>query len=193
MSQIWAARLPSLEHDVAITAWALSVDKDVRIDVSKRLTGKQRDAIERVIVKYYSVEVDADVPAILEKFWTEFKHFQKKTGPYNNPARWVTPNTIAGNSHLWHEKYSLDYTEVLGEIACRYTSKQGGIGVCERAWGVVKEMKSGKRSHLGGEAVEKQSVLYSSARISEARMKREEMEKIDATGPNAMWGDDNIK
>ena len=54
-------------------------------------------------------------------------------------------------------------------------------------------MKSGKRSHLSGDAVEKQSVLYTTSRISEARVRREEMERIDAPGPNAMWGDDDIK
>ena len=57
----------------------------------------------------------------------------------------------------------------------------------------AKHMKSGKHSHLSGDAVDKQSVLYTTSRISEARVRREEMERIDAPGPNAMWGDDDIK
>ena len=190
---LWDARRILLENDIAIIAWALSVDKDIRYDVSKRLGGKHRDAIERVIAKFYSIDPDAKVPELTELFWTEFKHWQKKTGPYSNSARFVTPDAIAGRSHLWHEKYSLPYTDVLGVMACRYTSKQAGIGPCERAWGDVKHMKSGKRSHLSGDAVEKQSVLYTTSRISEARVRREEMERIDAPGPNAMWGDDDIK
>jgi hypothetical protein len=193
MKLLWAARKDLLEHDIAVIAWALSVDKEVRDDVSKRLTGKHRDTIERVIAKFYSVDPDANVPELTDIFWVEFKHWQKKTGPYANAARWTTIDARTGKSHMWHEKYSLPYTDVLGVMACRYTSKQAGIGPCEHAWGDVKVMKSGKRCHLSGDSVEKQAVLYTTSRINEARVRRAEMERIDAPGPNAMWGDDDIK
>ena len=193
MNLLWEARKVKLHHDVAVMAWALSVDKQVREDVKNRMRGEHRDAIERVLTKFFVVEPDTDIPQKIEKFWLEFKQFQRKTGPYSNPARWLTPEAVHGKSHLWHEKYSLPYTEVLGIMGCRYTSKQTGIGPCERVWGDVKEMKSGKRSHLSGDAVEKQAVLYTTARISEARIKRHELERIDASGPDAMWGDDDIK
>ena len=172
---------------------ALSVDKEVREDVGKRMQGIHCDAIERVISKFYAVDPDADIPTKIERFWIEFKQFRRKTGPYANTARWLTPEALSGKSHLWHEKYSMHYTQVLGVMVCRYTSKQTGIGPCERSWGDVKELKSGKRSNLGGDAVEKQAILYTTARISEARIKRGELEKNDASGPDAMWGDDDIK
>ncbi|KAL7553443.1 hypothetical protein ACHAWF_016726 [Thalassiosira exigua] len=158
---LWEARKVKLHHDAAVIAWALSVDKQVREDVNNRMTGKYHDAIERVLTIFF-VELDTDIPQKIEK---------RKTGLYFNPARWLTPEAVHGKSHLWREKFSLPYTEVLGVMGCRYTSKQTGIGPCESVWGDVKKAKSGKRTHLSGDAVEKQAVLYTTARISEARIK----------------------
>ena len=68
-----------------------------------------------------------------------------------------------------------------------------GIGPCEWSWGDVKNIKTGKRSHLGGGSTKKRSVLYTNANIHDARINRNIMEKIDAEVPNAMFGDDDIK
>jgi len=56
----------------------------------------------------------------------------------------------------------------------------------------VKQIKDGVRSHLSGESTEKRSVIYVSAKIQEARMRQHTMEKLDATGADAMFGDDDI-
>ena len=55
-------------------------------------------------------------------------------------------------------------------VACRVTSKILGIGSAERSWGDVKTIKSGKRSALGSDISEKQSIMYTSACIEEARI-----------------------
>ena len=99
----------------------------------------------------------------------------------------------AAKSHLWQEKYSLPYTKGSGFVACRTTSKNLGIRATERSGGDVKEIKSGKRSHLGTRSVEMRAILYTAARIGEARIKQMEMEKIDAAHGSAMFGDDDIK
>ena len=99
----------------------------------------------------------------------------------------------AAKSHLWHEKYSLPYTNVLGFVACRTTSKNLGIGAAKRSWGDVKEIKSVKRSRLGTKSVEIRAILYTAGRAGESKMKRVEMEKIDAAHGCAMFGDDDIK
>ena len=44
--------------------------------------------------------------------------------------------------HLWHKKYSLPSTKVLGFVAFRVTSKILGIGSAERSWGYVKTIIS---------------------------------------------------
>jgi len=55
---------------------------------------------------------------------------------------------------------------VLGFVGCRVTSKLCWIGPAERSWGRVKNIKTGKRSHMSGESTEKRSILYVSAKYS---------------------------
>ena len=119
----------------------------------------------------------------------------KKTGKCGlNEGRWHLPEVKLGASYIWHALYSLPYYNILGEVACRTTSKITGIGPGERAWGDVKHLKTGKRAALSGAKTEKQSILFTTARINAARLRRSEMEKIDAKGQGSMWGDDdNVK
>jgi hypothetical protein len=85
-------------------------------------------------------------------------------------SHWASSDCVSGKSYLWHKKYSLPYTVVLGYVGCRVTSKLCGIGPAKRSWGGVKKIKDGVRSHLGGESTEKRSVIYVTAKIQEARM-----------------------
>ena len=107
--------------------------------------------------------------------------------------RWNTSNAVQSTSYLWHEKYSLPYTSVLGFVACRVTSKTLGIGPCEQNWAAVKNIKTGKRVHLGSDSLEKWAVLYASALINGARIKKKRNENIEASGPNALFCDDDLK
>ena len=82
-------------------------------------------------------------------FWTEYTAFDNKVGSYDaDEFRWKSKDISDGNSHFWHQKYSLPFTKVLGFVACRVTSKVLGIGAAERSWGDVKTIKSGKRSSI---------------------------------------------
>ena len=203
----WNHRKDKLEHDVSITAWALSVHPAVRADVASRMTGSHRDAIERYVIRLHVApcpnpqkKVHKMSEALLiDTFWNEYRHFNKKTDVFDKTSRWNSPDVQAGNSHVWHENYSLPHTKVLGFVACRCTSKTLGIGPTERAWGGVKHIKSGKRSNLGAASTEMRSVLYCTARVTEARIMRDAMEQIDAGGPiedggpDGMFGDDDIK
>jgi hypothetical protein len=129
---------------------------------------------------------------IIDNLWNEFKVFQNCTHPYHEPSCLATYNPTQGNSFLWHDKYSIPYTSVLGFVACRVISKLCVIGPAERSWGGVKQVKDGKRSHLSGKLTEKRTVLFVSLKISQARILCDRMEKLDATGHNAIFGDDNI-
>ena len=53
-------------------------------------------------------------------------------------------------------------------------------------------MKTGKRKGMSGEKTEKRAVIYTSARIHDARIKRQAMENINFEGPNTMFGDDDL-
>ena len=57
----------------------------------------------------------------------------------------------------------------------------------------MKHLKTNKRSHLSADKTEKQSVLYTTARIEEARVKRKANEKVDAKGEDILFGDDDLK
>lgn len=199
----WEHRKTKIEHDYAITGWALSVMADICRDVDERIdedNGKHRDAIERVVKRLHEPPcpnthpevLGKDEGAIVDMFWNEFKAFRNCTHPFHEPSRWATPDALAGRSHLWHEKYSLPRTAVLGYVACRVMSKLGGIGPAERSWAGVKQIKDGKKSHLGSDSTEKRAILLVTAKIKEAKIRRDIMEKIDASGPDAMFGDDDI-
>ena len=45
------------------------------------------------------------------------------------------------NSYLWHQKYYLPCSRVLGFVACRVTPKILGIVDDKRFWGDVKTIK----------------------------------------------------
>jgi hypothetical protein len=66
------------------------------------------------------------------------------------------------------------------------TSKLCGIGPAERSWGGVKQIMTGQRSHLSGD------IIYISSKVEQARIYRDKMEKIDAGGRDAMFGDEDI-
>ena len=51
----------------------------------------------------------------LDMFWTEYTDFDNKVGSYDaDEFIWKRNDIIDGNSHLWHQKYSLPFTKVLG-------------------------------------------------------------------------------
>lgn len=195
----WSKRKSKLEHDLAIAGWFFSVHKDVRADVKARSTPEHREALERVIRRMHSPPcfntssgiIGKTMDQIVDLFWDEYLLFEKEQGPFK-PARFNTDHALKGISWKWHEKYSLNYTSVLGPVACRVTSKLLGIGMCERNWGDVKAIKTGKRALLSTASTEKRAVLYTTARLMESRMRRNEMESVDA-GPQGLICDQDFR
>ena len=88
----------------------------------------------------------------------------------SNEFIWSSKDIFGGNSHLWHHKYSLPSTKVIGVVAWRVTYKVLGIGSAKRSWVDVKKIKSGKISALSSDISEKQSILYKSDWIEEVRI-----------------------
>ena len=82
---------------------------------------------------------------------------------------------------------------MLGCVGCGTTSKNLGVGSAERGWGDTKQIKDGKRSGLGAESIEKRSILFTTAKIADARAMRVEREKGNADGENDMFGNDDVK
>lgn len=197
VASLWNKRKERLENDYAFAGWGCCVMPEVMADCALRMKGEHRDAIERVVIKLHTIPCPNEnvkgmtMPEIVDTFWNEFKDFHNKTGPWRK-ERWNSPDARMGKSYSWHEKYSLPYTKVFGFVACRVCSKILGIGPCERVWGDTKSIKAGKRKHLGGKSTAKRTVVYSTAKIEEARIRRMAME-FDTTGTNTMFNDDDIK
>ena len=195
----WNKRKVRIEHEYATAGWALCVMEDVRKDVLSRMTGDHQDAIDKVVSRLHAPPnpntntSSLTIAEILDTFWNEFKAFQQRTYPYDAASRWLSQDVAKGNSYLWHEKYSIRQTKVLGFVACRVTSKLCGIGAAERSWGGVKQIKDGKRSHLSGESTKKRSIIFVTAKITQSRIKCDRLDGLDATGNNKdMFTDDDI-
>jgi hypothetical protein len=94
------------------------------------MRGEHRDAIKSVVCRLHVVPCDNTNPdvfsmtpvEIIDQFWNEFKAFQNCDRPYHKPSHWATQEVAQGRSYLWHEKYSLPYTSVLGFVVCCVTS-----------------------------------------------------------------------
>ena len=181
-----------MEQKYSIDGWDLIVMPAVRDDVVECMTGVHRDAIGCVVTKLHKppcpknskyTEVK-NIGDILYVFWLEFKDFQHKTGPFDKEAIWLTNIALVGKYYGCHKLYSLPYKGVLGFIACRVCSKPFVIGPCDSSWDDVNNIKTGKRSLLGGESTKKRSVFNTTANIHDARINRNIMENIDAEVPN---------
>jgi hypothetical protein len=134
------------------------------------------------------------VDDIVDKFWEEEMLFRKMEGPFN-PRRFNSEPSLKGLSWVFHERYSLPETEVFGFVGCRVTSKNLGIGACERNWGDVKSFKTGKRALL--KSAEKRAILTSTstALIQEARIRnKDEMATVEQHGgTNEIVGDEDFR
>ena len=114
----------------------------------------------------------------LDVFWTEYTAFDNKVGSYDaDEFIWKSKYISDGNSHLWHQKYSLPFTKVIGFVSCRVTSEVLGIGASERSWGDLKTIKSGKISAISSDVSEKQIIVYTSACIESARIEQYNSDK----------------
>ena len=121
----------------------------------------------------FSGSTKKELHETLDNFWSEYKTFNHKNDPFDsNEFIWNSKDISDGNIHLWHQKYFLSSPKVIGFVACRLTSKILGIGYADSLWGDVKTIKSGRRSDLGSDISEKQSILYTSYCIEKARVGR---------------------
>jgi hypothetical protein len=80
---------------------------------------------------------------LIDKFKDEYGDFTNKQGKFNKANIWIMASDENIQGYHWHQKYSLDCTDVLGKLACLVLSKILGIGSAERNWKQVKKIKRG--------------------------------------------------
>ena len=93
-----------------------------------------RKPVKNVINTLFSGASEEEMAVTLDLFCTEYTAFYQMIGSYNaDEFIWNSKDISDRNSHLWHQKYSLPFTTVLGFVACIVTSKVLGIGAAERS------------------------------------------------------------
>jgi hypothetical protein len=189
-----------IHHNYSITEWALSVYPEVYEDAKISINEEHREAIECVVRKLFKYPYANHITSIkgmsedeiVDTFWNEFKMFHNKSGVYDKPLHWNSQTANEGKSHLWNEKYSRDYTKVLGVVACLSCSPNPELDHARGIGAGVKEIKFGNRTLMGADSVKKRSIVYTMTLVSAAREKRDANRRIDATGSSAMFcGDDD--
>ncbi len=127
----------------------------------------------------------------INQFWLEFDQYHKKEGQFGNRDHiWNSSDIQNGMSHMWHSRNSLRYTKVLGQLACRVTSKILGTGSAERNWGDVKHLKTNKQAHLSADRVKKQATIFGSYCMDKSDIKRQFSE--NETNPYLFWNDEDF-
>ena len=151
----------------------LCVIPHIHKDATDHSDSDHMKQVKNVIKTLFSGAYEEEMNVTLDMFWTEYTAFDNKVGSYDaDEFIWKSKDISYGNNHLWHQKYSLPFTKVLGFVSCRFTSKFIGVGAEERSWGDVKTIKSGKRSAIRNDVSEKHSIVYKSACIESARIEQ---------------------
>jgi hypothetical protein len=160
---------------------------------------EHRDAVEQVITQLcqdstglgnFELRSHND---ICDTFWTEWSNSSNNMDAFSSKHMWNSAPTVQGKSYVFHERYSLKVTTVLGYVACRATSKVLGIGAAERSWGDVKQLKTDKRSHLSVEDIEQHNIIFGAASMHKSRIGREEAEKLDYNISSKFWTDVDVE
>jgi hypothetical protein len=188
----WNKRRQKLITPLALAGWFCSPSAEIRQDVVDKGSGANRLDIEMVIGKLYYPIGDAELGDIIQQFWSEFDDFQTMSGlSYSRPFIWESEEIKKGNDHVWHKLYSIPYTKVFGKVACRVCSKPLGCGQAERNWGALKHLKTGKRSHIGGDKAQKQATVYGAACIDKARA-AQAVEEANGVIVETRWTDADL-
>ncbi len=89
----WNKQKNRLEHVFVVTAWALCLQLDIRIDCMEQLSTDNRDLrnmVDEVVSQLHyppcpnKKVVKKTTDEIIDIFWREFKHFTYRTGPYSH-------------------------------------------------------------------------------------------------------------
>jgi hypothetical protein len=94
---------------------------------------------------------------LIDKFKDEYGEFTSQQGTFGKDNIWMVTAKQETEGFRWHEKYSIETTEVLGRLASLVLSKILGIVTAERNWKQVKKFKKGDRAKTG---VDKKQIKY---------------------------------
>ena len=97
----------------------------------------------------------------------EYGNYTNRRGDFACDNIWIMAAYDNCLAYRWHQKYTLNTTQVLGRLACLVLSKILGIGTAERNWKQFKAAKTGQRSRIATDKATKQVLIY--AQYQQAR------------------------
>ena len=187
---IWQNRQIQVNTDISVTGWMICVITHIHKDAKYNINIDHRKQVNNVIKTLFHGVPEDKMAVTQNLFWTEYTSFDNKIGSFDaDEFIWKIKDIRDGNSHLWHQKYSLPCTKVVGFVSCRVTSNFLGIGEADHSWGDVKTIKYGKRSVISIGASEKHSIVYTYACIESAIIEQYNSEKLNDNFSSHTWNE----
>ena len=116
-------------NSFSVTGWMLCVITHIGKDPKYHSDSDNRKQVKNVIMIFFRVLSLDKTDVSQDTFWTEYTDFYNKNGSfYGEVFIFKSKDIRDGNSNFCDKKYSLPCTNVIGFVACRFTSKVLGIG-----------------------------------------------------------------
>ena len=159
--KLWHKIQIHINTDFAFTGLMLCVIPHIRKNAKYNSYSDHRQQVNNVNKKLFHAIPEDEMAVTQDIFWTEYTDFDNKNDSfYADEFIWKSQDSRYGNIHLWHQKYSLPCTMIIGFVACRGTSKVLGIGAAEHSWGDVNTIKYGKIYAIISDVLEKHGIVY---------------------------------
>ena len=130
--KLWQKIQLHINTDFAVTGYMICVIPHICKDAKDNYDSDHRKQVNNFIKTIFHGSSEEKNDVTQDIFCTEYTEFDNKIGSFDvDEFIWKSKDIRDGNIHLWHQKYSLPYTKVLGFVACRFTSKVLGIGAAE--------------------------------------------------------------
>ena len=88
----------------------------------KNEQNKHHIQVNNVIKSLFAGSTEKELHETIDTNWIEHTNLNKNSYPFHSNEFICNSKDISdGNSHLWHQKYSVTSTKVLNFVACRAT------------------------------------------------------------------------
>ena len=111
-----------INTDFEVTGWMLCAINHIHKYTKDHSDSDNRKQVNNGIKTLFHGLSEDEMAFTQDLFWTEYTGFDNNIGSFDGDEFIRKSKDIRdGNSHLWHQKYSLPCTKVLGFLACRIT------------------------------------------------------------------------
>ena len=106
-----------INADFAVTGWMLCVILHILRDTKYHSDNDHSKQVNNVIKTLFHGLSENKMAVTQDIFWAEYTDFDNNNDSFDGDEFiWKIKDIRNGNSHLWHQKYSLPCTKVLGFV-----------------------------------------------------------------------------